>query len=97
MRVATWKNQIFVADPYNNKIKVLSFYLGSRMFAGTAKQGDSGEPARFDEPAGLSVASNTLFVADINNHAIHKIELETGATTTLALRGLTPPEISTSK
>jgi hypothetical protein len=47
--------------------------------------------ARFFEPGGLSVAGNTLYIADTNNHAIRTIDLATKDVGTLAITGLTPP------
>ena len=48
--------------------------------------------AQFSEPAGLSVAGRTLYVADTNNHAIRTIDLDTKQVGTLAIAGLVPPK-----
>ncbi|MGH9958473.1 MAG: hypothetical protein ACREBC_15290, partial [Pyrinomonadaceae bacterium] len=45
----------------------------------------------FYEPGGLSVASNKLYVADTNNHAIRVVDLTTRETSTLRIKGLEPP------
>ncbi len=90
--VAYRDGKIYVADTYNNKIKVVDAKSGyTRTLAGTRVPGFSDSPAKFDEPAGISIAGDTLFVADTNNHAIRKVDFKTGATTTLKFTGLTAP------
>ena len=49
-------------------------------------------PAQFNEPGGLSVAGNKLYVADTNNHEIRVVDLKTGDVRTLKLEGLNPPQ-----
>jgi hypothetical protein len=39
----------------------------------------------------LSIANNTMYVADTNNHVIRTIDLSTREVRTLTLEGLTPP------
>jgi len=91
--VAYADGAIFVADTYNNKIKVIDAKTtATRTIAGTGQPGLADEPAQFDEPAGLSYADGKLYVADTNNHAIRVIDLKNGnRTTTLTFSGLTPP------
>ncbi|MCO6458274.1 MAG: redoxin domain-containing protein [Pirellulaceae bacterium] len=84
--------QIYVADTYNNKLKVVDAESGAtRTLAGTGQPGLADEPAQFDEPAGLSLARGTLFVADTNNHAIRTLDLASGKVGTLVIEGLEPP------
>ncbi|HZH91456.1 MAG TPA: thioredoxin-like domain-containing protein [Pyrinomonadaceae bacterium] len=84
---------LYVADTYNHKIKRLD--LETRVLktlAGTGKPGHTdGARAAFYEPGGLSLANNKLYVADTNNHAVRVVDLASGETSTLALRGLRPP------
>ena len=95
LAVAYWRDRLYVADTYNNKIKEID--LNQRVIktiAGDARPGQSDQPARFDEPAGLSVANGALFVADTNNHSIRVINLARNyAVSTLSIRGLQPPEL----
>ncbi len=84
---------LYVADTYNHKIKQIgpdtatsTTYLGR----GTPGRKDGKEPA-FYEPGGVSVAAGKLYIADTNNHAIRVADLDTGAVTTLRLRGLSIP------
>ena len=95
--VALHAGRVFIADTYNHKIKMLD--PASRKvttLAGTGKPGHVDGPgarAQFFEPGGLSVAGNTLYVADTNNHAIRAIDLETKQVGTLSLDGLSPPNV----
>jgi DNA-binding beta-propeller fold protein YncE len=83
---------LYVADTYNNKIKVVDAKTGSTAtLAGDGEPGLSDQPARFDEPAGLHFCNGKIYVADTNNHAIRIVDPKTGATTTLEIEGLTPP------
>jgi thiol-disulfide isomerase/thioredoxin len=45
------------------------------------------DAARFNHPQGLIASSDAIFVADTENHAIRRIDLATGAVTTLAGTG----------
>jgi sugar lactone lactonase YvrE len=94
--VAHHQGKLYVADTYNNKIKVIELAdRACRTLAGTGEAGNSDGPAAeatFDEPAGLAVAAGKLFVADTNNHSIRVIDLEQeNRVSTLAIEGLSPP------
>ncbi len=81
---------VYVADTYNHKVKRINLQTGwCQTFAGTGKAGHKDglcQEAQFDEPSGLSVAANKLFVADTNNHAIRIVDLESQAVGTLPIR-----------
>jgi len=96
LAVAYWRNRLFVADTYNNKVKEIDL-KGKfiRTIAGDTQAGDANRPPRFDEPAGLSVYDETLLVADTNNHKIKKVNLaENYSVSTLQIDRLKPPELS---
>ncbi|MBN1911936.1 MAG: hypothetical protein JW818_19600, partial [Pirellulales bacterium] len=77
--VAWHDGRIYVADTYNNKIKVVDPVSGAvHTLAGTGQRGHTAQPATFDEPGGLSVAGDKLYVADTNNHLIRVIDLKQG-------------------
>jgi sugar lactone lactonase YvrE len=83
---------LYVADTYNNKIKVLdpkAKTVRTLVATGTPAANDS--PAAFDEPAGITYAAGKLYVADTNNHLIRTIDLKTKQVATLAIAGLQPP------
>jgi len=90
--VEYFEGRIFVADTYNNKIKVVDAKSGeTKTVAGTGEPGASDTPAQFDEPAGIAYAGGTLFVADTNNHVIRTIDVATRQVATLTIKGLEPP------
>ncbi|MGA2033642.1 MAG: thioredoxin-like domain-containing protein [Thermoguttaceae bacterium] len=96
--VAFYDGKLYVADTYNNKIKVVDRADGAtRTLAGTGKPGQGDEPAEFYEPAGLAAAAGKLFVADTNNHRIRSIDLRSGRVATLSIPGLTPPATENAK
>jgi hypothetical protein len=88
-------NLLYVADTYNNKIKVIDpRQVTCQTIAGTGKPGADDSPATFDEPAGLAYAAGKLYVADTNNHLIRTIDLKRGnKVATLAIAGLEPPAL----
>jgi len=84
-------NKIYVADTYNNKIKIVAKNGDTKTFSGTGKPGSSDSPAQFHEPGGLTHAHGKLYVADTNNHLIRTIDLATGKVATLTIAGLEAP------
>ena len=93
--VAVHNGKVFIADTYNHKIKVLDPATGQvTAFAGSGTAGHAdGNAARaqFDEPGGIAIAGNTMFVADTNNHAIRTIDIGSAMVATLRLEGVAPP------
>ena len=80
------KGNIYITDTYNDKVKVVDAATGTtKTIAGNVK-------GEFDEPSGITIAGNTLFIADTNNHKIRTIELGTFKVATLDFPGLEPPE-----
>lgn len=81
--------RLFVADTYNNRIKVLDPRRGVvRRFAGSGEAGFVDGPldqACFWEPGGMSFAGDRLYVADTNNHVIRSVDLSSGMVETLEL------------
>ncbi|MBN2329389.1 MAG: redoxin domain-containing protein [Candidatus Omnitrophica bacterium] len=76
---------VYIADAYNHKIKAADLQSQTiQTLAGNGKPGlGTPDNPQFNEPSGLSVAGNLLYVADANNHAVRVINLETGRTDTL--------------
>ncbi len=95
--VAWWDGRLYVADTYNNKIKVIDVEKRKcRAIAGTGQAGnqdaEAGGQATFNEPAGISAAGGKLYVADTNNHAIRVVDLAAlYRVTTLPIHGLAAP------
>lgn len=92
--VATHGGRLYVADTYNNKIKLIDPKTRTaRTISGAKEAGRQDEPPRFDEPSGISAAGGKLYVADTNNHAIRTIDLaEPHKVRTLEMAGLTAPK-----
>lgn len=82
--------RLYVADTYNNKIKVVSPKdRTSETFLGTGENGlRDGDRPTFNEPGGLSVAFDKLYIADTNNHLIRVADLRTRRVETLQIKGL---------
>ncbi len=94
--VAYHEGLLYIADTYNNKIKVINPKQRTSMtLAGTGKEGieDGGfTQAAFNEPAGIAAAPNGLiYVADTNNHLIRIVDLNSKTVRTLNLKGLDKP------
>lgn len=96
--VAYAEGKLFVADTYNNKIKSIALpILHAKTVAGSGEAGctdGAASEARFNQPGGLSYAEGSLYVADTNNHAVRKVDAQTGAVSPWPLREaarLVPP------
>jgi hypothetical protein len=91
--IAFHGGQLYIADTYNNKPKVIDPTTGAATtLVGTGKSGRDDEPASFDEPAGVSAADGKLYVADTNNHLVRVVDLATKRVSTLPIAGLSPPQ-----
>jgi DNA-binding beta-propeller fold protein YncE len=81
--------KLYVADTYNNKIKLIDpkertceTYLGDP--AGWLKE------KMFNEPGGVSIAGGKMYVADTNNHRIQVVDMKSKDITTLRLQDVPP-------
>lgn len=90
-------DQVWIADTYNHKIKrvdsrtgVCQTVLGDGVAALLDGQGRN---TRFYEPSGISLADNILYIADTNNHAIRRADLDTLTVTTLSFPQLCAPDL----
>jgi sugar lactone lactonase YvrE len=89
--VAYHQGMVYVADTYNSKIKTIDLMNGkvATFLGGPAK---AGEERVFNEPTGLTIAGDKLYVADTNAHRIRMVDLETKAVKTLELKDIPPVE-----
>jgi thiol-disulfide isomerase/thioredoxin len=101
--VAYHNGSLYVADTYNNKIKVIDPAQQScKALAGSGRPGHDDSPldplaATFNEPTGLAYAAGKLYVADTNNHLIRTIDLEHNLqVATLQISGLAAPTAKSS-
>jgi thiol-disulfide isomerase/thioredoxin len=95
--VVFYDGKLFIADTYNNKVKVLDVDKGTcETIAGSGKVGnddaaEDGKDATFNEPGGITAADGKLYVADTNNHAIRVVEVAAPhRVSTLEIVGLAP-------
>jgi thiol-disulfide isomerase/thioredoxin len=82
--VAFGGGKLYIADSYNNKVKVCTLASGE---VGTLVA------TGLDEPGGLSIADGKLYIADTNNHAIRAVSLDNKAVQTLNLASVQAPTI----
>ena len=81
--------EVFIADTYNSKIKRIDPQtMEVKTFLGSGHGWRDGSDPLFYEPGGIDVGGNKLYVADTNNHSIRIIDLESGDTNTLVLKGI---------
>lgn len=86
--ITTDGTSLFVTDVGNYKIRQVVIATGAvTTLAGAGSPGSTdgvGSEARFNGPKGITTDGTNLFVADAENHTIRKIEIATGAVSTLA-------------
>jgi thiol-disulfide isomerase/thioredoxin len=93
--VQVYQGKLYVADTYNSKIKVITPDVNNPDNTECATW--LGDPPgwlkakMFDEPAGLSIAGDKMYVADTNNHRIRVVDMRTKEVSTLNLQGVEPP------
>ena len=89
LHVVAWEDRLLVADSYNHKIKIVDPKTReAKTFLGDGKKGvDDGSKPRFNEPGGLAIVGNRLFVADTNNHKIRVVDLKRLVVQSLELQG----------
>uniref|UniRef100_A0A0D3JAB5 SMP-30/Gluconolactonase/LRE-like region domain-containing protein n=1 Tax=Emiliania huxleyi (strain CCMP1516) TaxID=280463 RepID=A0A0D3JAB5_EMIH1 len=84
---------MFVADCENHKIRRVEVATGEvTTVAGSGENGDAdgvGEAAQFSYPTGIAISpdGSALFAADCCNYKIRRVDVATGAVTTIAGSG----------
>jgi DNA-binding beta-propeller fold protein YncE len=82
--------RLFIADSTHHRVVVTDLEGNALAVAGTGTPGsDDGDfdKARFDDPQGLAVKGDTLYVADRKNHAIRELDLKAKTVKTIAGNG----------
>ncbi len=90
------QNYLWVADTYNHKIKLVSPSGNCQTVLGDGTSGlqdGKGKNSRFFEPSGLSAIASFLYIADTNNHAIRRVDLNSLEVMTLQFPGLCAPDV----
>ena len=90
--IARHDSLLYVADSYNHKIRTVDPQSGEvSTWLGDGQAGDPDSTERLNEPAGLSVAGDILYIADTNSHRICAADLVDHTLRVLPLTGLRPP------
>ena len=82
--------RLFIADTNHNRIVVSSFYGDVRQVIGSGEEAFIDGPlavSAFNHPQGMAIDGDVLYVADTENHAIRRIDLEAGVVETIAGTG----------
>src|SRR5262245_38665591 len=82
--------RLFVADTGHHRVLELSFDGQVLRAFGDGQPGLVDGPAasaRFDGPQGMALHEKSLFVADAENHAVRRIDLDSGVASTVAGTG----------
>lgn len=86
----TASGRLFIADSNHNRVLVASLDGGVTEVVGSGQRGlsDGGfQQAAFNDPQGMALADNTLYVSDTKNHAIRKVDLAARTVQTIAGTG----------
>ncbi|HYI16841.1 MAG TPA: alkyl hydroperoxide reductase, partial [Thermomicrobiales bacterium] len=89
-KVVAAGERLVIADTNHNRIVVTTLTGDVRQVIGSGMAGfadGSGDSSMFNHPQGLAVDSDTVYVADTDNHAIRQVDLMTGAVSTIAGTG----------
>ncbi len=71
------KNGAYISDSFNHKIRKYEFSSGKiKDLFGSQRGEDLGSETKFDEPDGLVVVDESLFVCDTNNNRIVKLDFK---------------------
>jgi sugar lactone lactonase YvrE len=86
-------NRVFISDTNNHRIIVADASTGAYIAQyggnGSGLRDGPGTEACFNRPQGLAydAASDRLYIADTENHALRSVDLKSGAVTTIAGNG----------
>jgi thiol-disulfide isomerase/thioredoxin len=92
--IAGLEHGFVVADTYNHRLRSVHMETGVVATIAGGEPGfrdGTGREARFFEPGGVARIGSLLIVADTGNHALRRVDLETGAVTSLLPSGLESP------
>ena len=82
--------RLFIADTNHNRIVVSSFDGEVRQVIGTGEEAFIDGPlahSGFNHPQGMAIDGDVLYVADTENHAIRRVDLQAGHVETIAGTG----------
>ena len=82
--------RLFIADTNHNRVMVSSFDGDVQQVIGTGEEALVDGPlaqSAFNHPQGMAVDGDILYVADTENHAIRRVDLQAGQVETIAGTG----------
>ncbi|MCU0565926.1 MAG: redoxin domain-containing protein [Oculatellaceae cyanobacterium Prado106] len=80
---------LWIADTYNHKIKRLDLTIQNcQTFYGSEELAEACDRPSLDEPAGVSLWEQTLYIADTNHHRICWVDLGIGEMAIVIIPGL---------
>ena len=87
--IATDGTSLYIADTNGDTIRRIAIATGDVAtiagVSGSAGSADgTGSAARFSSPWGIAISGADLYVADMDNHAIRRVEIVTGVVSTVA-------------
>lgn len=84
-------NRLFIADTNHHRIVIADLDTYEVLdIIGTGERGynnGASDEATFDQPQGMALVDNMLYIADVNNHAIRALDLATGIVSTVVGTG----------
>jgi thiol-disulfide isomerase/thioredoxin len=89
-RLVVARSKLFIADSGHNRILVVSRSGGVMRQYGSDSEGlldGKGESAAFNNPQGMLLVDDFLYVADAGNHAVRRINVRTDDVDTIAGNG----------
>jgi thiol-disulfide isomerase/thioredoxin len=86
--------RLFIADSNHNRIVITDFAGHVEAVAGSGMAGlkdGAFDAAQFQNPQGMALSGDTLYVADTNSHTIRTLDLKKGTVSTIAGTGKQAP------
>ena len=90
--ITTDGTNLYVADSNNHRIRKILIENGSVTTLAGSTSGNTngtGTAAQFAQPQGITTDGTNLYIAEMTNHQIRKVVIDTGVVTTLAGTGST--------
>jgi thiol-disulfide isomerase/thioredoxin len=89
-KILATKNHLYISDSGHNRILETNYYGRVTQTFGSGAVGlldGEGENASFNNPQGMVLVNNYLYVADTDNHAIRRIDIQRQEIVTIAGTG----------
>jgi thiol-disulfide isomerase/thioredoxin len=92
LAVVQYQNNLLIADTYNSKLKLFDPTKNEvKTLLGGPDPNDKDKGPLLNEPAGMALVGDTLYIADTNAHRVRVVNLKDNSVSTLAISGLEPP------